>query len=103
LQKARNSDRVRHLSALAILVLALGVATDAKAGPEDWRREWPHTDFSRHFVDYREIFSGGPPKDGIPAIALRLPSMPFIRTHCYILNERSVRASSREEDHHVAT
>ena len=26
------------------------------------------TDFSRHSVDYAEILSGGPPKDGIPAI-----------------------------------
>jgi Protein of unknown function (DUF3179) len=68
LQRVKKSDRVRHLSALAILVLALGAAIEAEAGPEDWRREWPDTDFSRHSVDYREIFSGGPPKDGIPAI-----------------------------------
>src|SRR5215471_18135384 len=26
------------------------------------------TDFSKHCVYYSEIFSGGPPKDGIPAI-----------------------------------
>ena len=26
------------------------------------------TDFSRHTVSYREVLSGGPPKDGIPAI-----------------------------------
>ncbi len=26
------------------------------------------TDFSRHTVSYNDIFSGGPPKDGIPAI-----------------------------------
>lgn len=26
------------------------------------------TDFSRHTIPYSEIFSGGPPKDGIPAI-----------------------------------
>jgi len=30
--------------------------------------EWPHTDFSRHRVDMDEIISGGPAKDGIPAI-----------------------------------
>jgi hypothetical protein len=29
---------------------------------------WPDTDFTRHSVDYSEIFSGGPPPDGIPAI-----------------------------------
>ncbi|NIS83001.1 MAG: DUF3179 domain-containing protein [Anaerolineales bacterium] len=31
-------------------------------------RYWPDTDFSKHSVDYSEIFSGGPPPDGIPAI-----------------------------------
>ena len=29
---------------------------------------WPDTDFCQHSVDYSEIFSGGPPPDGIPAI-----------------------------------
>lgn len=31
-------------------------------------RYWPDTDFSKHSVSYGEIFSGGPPPDGIPAI-----------------------------------
>jgi hypothetical protein len=31
-------------------------------------REWPKTDFSTRTVDLGEILSGGPPKDGIPAI-----------------------------------
>ena len=31
-------------------------------------RYWPTTDFCLHSVDYSEIFSGGPPPDGIPAI-----------------------------------
>ena len=30
--------------------------------------EWPRTDFSRLTVDLEEIVSGGPPKDGIPAL-----------------------------------
>ena len=30
--------------------------------------EWPKTDFSRRTVELDEIQSGGPPKDGIPAI-----------------------------------
>jgi Protein of unknown function (DUF3179) len=30
--------------------------------------EWPRTDFSKHGVPFAEIRSGGPPKDGIPAI-----------------------------------
>jgi hypothetical protein len=29
---------------------------------------WTETDFAMHSVDYSEIFSGGPPPDGIPAI-----------------------------------
>ena len=31
-------------------------------------RYWPTTDFCLHSVDYSEIFAGGPPPDGIPAI-----------------------------------
>ena len=38
------------------------------ADPARWRPEWPQTDFTRHSVDLEEIFSGGPPKDGIPSI-----------------------------------
>jgi hypothetical protein len=53
---------------LGLVLLALAVSGEAQAGPDDWRGEWPRTDFSRHAVDYGEIFSGGPPKDGIPAI-----------------------------------
>ena len=30
--------------------------------------EWPDTDFTNSSVDHSEIMSGGPPKDGIPAI-----------------------------------
>ena len=30
--------------------------------------EWPRTDFSRKTIDLGEVQSGGPPKDGIPAI-----------------------------------
>jgi hypothetical protein len=32
------------------------------------RREWPRTDFAKRTVELAEIESGGPPKDGIPAI-----------------------------------
>lgn len=35
--------------------------------PSGAEREFS-TDFSRHTVSYSEVFSGGPPKDGIPAI-----------------------------------
>ena len=51
--------------ALALVLLLAGIAS---ASPDRWSREWPQTDFSRHAVDFGEILSGGPPKDGIPAI-----------------------------------
>ncbi len=33
-----------------------------------WVTDWPDTDFSQTNIDITEIISGGPPKDGIPAI-----------------------------------
>ena len=48
--------------------LAFLLPTSLAADPADWAREWPRTDFSKASVDLGEIFSGGPPKDGIPAI-----------------------------------
>ncbi len=48
-----------------VLLLAHGAA---EAGPRIWSSEWPNTDFTRTSVDFGQIFSGGPPKDGIPAI-----------------------------------
>nr|WP_174822644.1 DUF3179 domain-containing protein [Ruegeria lacuscaerulensis] len=39
------------------------------AGPDVWRGEWPDTDFGVNSVgNWAEIQSGGPPKDGIPAL-----------------------------------
>lgn len=41
----------------------------ALADPSFWRSEWPQTDFARTSVpSWAEIQSGGPGKDGIPAI-----------------------------------
>ena len=53
---------------LGFFLLAASAAGTATEVPRDWQREWPRTDFSRTRVDLREIQSGGPPKDGIPAI-----------------------------------
>ncbi len=51
------------------LVAAFTLAgASASANPAQWERAWPETDFSRSTVDFAEIMSGGPPKDGIPAI-----------------------------------
>ncbi len=46
----------------------LCAALNAAAQGEHDRREWPKTDFSKRTVDLAEIESGGPSKDGIPAI-----------------------------------
>ena len=54
--------------ALGYLPALLIGMTPAFADPASWRQEWPRTDFSRHSVEFDEIVSGGPPKDGIPAI-----------------------------------
>lgn len=63
--------RPYFLLALAVLV-ALGawLARDSLLLRADTvpSSEWPRTDFSRLLVDLGEIRSGGPPKDGIPAI-----------------------------------
>jgi hypothetical protein len=56
----------RFLSLLAAALLLAGLA---HANPAAWRHEWPDTDFTRTTItDWSEIMSGGPPKDGIPAI-----------------------------------
>ncbi len=36
--------------------------------PGSWTYEWPKTDFAKYSVEFGEIISGGPPKDGIPSI-----------------------------------
>ena len=53
------------------LVAALFVnfySAESTAQPQAWRQEWPATDFKKHTVAFAEIRSGGPSKDGIPAI-----------------------------------
>lgn len=55
---------------LVLVLLIIGLyASDAPAAPGDrWQYEWPKTDFTITSIDLAEIFSGGPPKDGIPSI-----------------------------------
>ncbi len=54
------------LAACSIGLLASG----AMANPDRWKSEWPTTDFANSSVDdWNEILSGGPPKDGIPALS----------------------------------
>ncbi len=57
------------LAATALVLLAVNTGRlDAEPYPGGWNDEWPNTDFTRHSVDFGEILSGGPPRDGIPAI-----------------------------------
>ena len=58
---------MRLKSLLVGLGLSLAV-TSASANPSFWRNEWPNTDFTQTSVGWSEILSGGPPKDGIPAL-----------------------------------
>ncbi len=60
--------RLLKLASAVVTLAVLGWPAGGAADPRAWRGEWPRTDFSRHGVDYAEIRSGGPPKDGIPAI-----------------------------------
>ena len=48
--------------------LVMLTAAQAYADPAQWAREWPQTDFTRTTIAFDEVISGGPPKDGIPAI-----------------------------------
>jgi hypothetical protein len=60
---------MKRLVILAGLCLILAFIKSAQADPENWKRNgWSNTDFSRAEVDFSEILSGGPPKDGIPSI-----------------------------------
>ena len=60
----------KTLLSLIVPVLALLVAHTslAQADAERWKREGWKTDFARKTIEFGEILSGGPPKDGIPAI-----------------------------------
>ncbi|WP_224824566.1 DUF3179 domain-containing protein [Cognatishimia sp. MH4019] len=57
---------MRFFSLCLAFALSAGMAV---ASPEFWRNEWPNTDFEKTSVEnWVEIMSGGPPKDGIPAL-----------------------------------
>ena len=49
-------------------LIVLLMNPEAGASPLRWGMEWPNTDFSKRSVEWKEIMSGGPPKDGIPSI-----------------------------------
>ena len=70
----RAAASCRHLSApllslLLLAVMAVSPGSNANAEPATWKSEgWHKTDFSKTRTGWNEIFSGGPPKDGIPSI-----------------------------------
>lgn len=57
------------LRTILLVLLLLQIPQVARAEmPSHLKAAWPETDFSKIAVDPSEIFSGGPPRDGIPAI-----------------------------------
>ncbi|KJZ20308.1 DUF3179 domain-containing protein [Loktanella sp. S4079] len=54
---------------IRIFIILLFTARSVAASPEFWAHEWPETDFANTSVEsWIVILSGGPSKDGIPAI-----------------------------------
>ncbi len=66
---ARHRHPLRRIVyAVAFVLLAGASAGAAQAAGERWRQQWPNTDFDNTSIDLADIFSGGPPRDGIPSI-----------------------------------
>ena len=54
---------------LGAITLILVLTAPLRAEPALWKNEWPETNFDLTSINnWSEIMSGGPPKDGIPAI-----------------------------------
>jgi len=54
---------------LILTLLLSAITLPAFAQSASQTRGWPNTDFTKSSVDFSEIMSGGPGKDGIPALA----------------------------------
>ncbi|HMO08369.1 MAG TPA: DUF3179 domain-containing protein [Paracoccaceae bacterium] len=62
---------MRQRPALIVALLTavqIALASPATAQDNRFRADWPATDFGRSAVPLDEVLSGGPPKDGIPAV-----------------------------------
>lgn len=60
---------LRAFVAVLALFAIIGASLPASATPDLWRSQgWTKTDFNQTSIDFAEIMSGGPPKDGIPSI-----------------------------------
>ncbi len=54
---------------IVITLMLSVIALPALAQTASQTRGWPNTDFTKFSVDFDEIISGGPGKDGIPSLA----------------------------------
>lgn len=54
---------------IALILTALPMMALGQAIPTVWHSEFPRADFSNTLIDLSEIQSGGPPRDGIPALS----------------------------------
>jgi len=62
--------RVARISLLVVIgwIVIKGYVYAQSQMSDRWSSEWPKTEFGVTSIDLGEILSGGPPKDGIPAI-----------------------------------
>lgn len=65
---ASNRWQFRLIRIVLLTAFAWWAVKDLVHAQLPYAAEWPYTDFSKSLVDLSEIQSGGPPKDGIPAI-----------------------------------
>ena len=66
MRRIANSLKILTVAVFGIAFTPMTVA--AQEVPRFWLNEWPNTDFTRTSVHWIEVMSGGPPRDGIPAI-----------------------------------
>ena len=60
--------RLKHIVTAAFVAFG-STSVGASADPAFWKFEWPNTNFDMTSVEsWVEVLSGGPPKDGIPAL-----------------------------------
>jgi len=58
---------MRPVTLIAPILFAASAAF-AESAPRNWEIEWPATDFAKSSIEFSDVMSGGPPKDGIPAL-----------------------------------
>ncbi len=61
--------RMKMIRTLTALFTLTAFTVLAHATPERWKNEgWRNTDFANKSIEFSEVLSGGPPRDGIPSI-----------------------------------